>query len=95
MPPEFVEHYRNAARREVRQLAVGQLDLKTVIQLAADCAVEADRARMGEQIRNRIIASKVPDLPEQFQMQVEQMLFSLADDIRDGLPLRVGEIPNP
>jgi len=83
----FREHYIAEAAKSVGKLEARNFTTRDILTAAADAAVLADRQRMAEQLRGRILGSH-PDLPEHFQMQVERLLFDIANDIEQGFPLR-------
>lgn len=88
------EHYQAAAIEATRGMSLGSL--QQMVLKAADAAVKADRLRMAEQLRARIIhrpsPSAVVDInPEaDLPMKLDEVMFDLANQIENGMPFTEG-----
>ena len=58
-----------------------------ITELAADAAVQADRERMAEQLRNRVLLNNpgVQGLTPEVAMKLDEVMLDLADQIRRGM----------
>lgn len=88
-------HYQKAAYEAVIKMKMGEINVANVTKVAADAAVVADRQRIAEQLRARVIFQLKDELPRDIAMKVDSLMFQLADQIENGLPITRNEMDGP
>lgn len=85
--PFEVQMYRQAASWAVweQPTPVRRLAPNDIVNIAADKAVEVDRARMATIIRERIMVTDVAGLPPDVAMKVQELLYNLAEQVETGM----------
>jgi hypothetical protein len=83
--------YQTAARNTVGQIPSIQATLATVCEVAADAAVKADRYRMAQRMRERIMRHVDDGLSAELSMKVQELILELADQVEQGVTLNFSQ----
>lgn len=85
--PFEVEMYRAAGSWAVWEsdLPVRAMSPNDIVNLATDAAVRVDRQRMATIIRERVLVTDVAGLPPEVAMEVQRVLYDLADQVESGM----------